>query len=129
MKITLNNGQELTAYMVTGAHRTVQGASRDTLTFVFPVSAGLAELDAAFTPENCEVITLTGDDGSVSLHKGYTIRAELSQKDVITQHGTEATAEQTETRIFVSMSLRTYLETQLASLTDTVDVLVMESLM
>mgnify|MGYP006923192044 CR=1 FL=1 len=129
MKIKLTNGIELNPYIVTGGSRNVQGANRDTLTFVFPVSVGLTAIDEAFTAANCESIIIETDDGVQNVHKGYTIRAELSQKDVTVQNETDEVAGLTETRIFVSMSLRTYLETQLASLTDTVDILVMESLM
>jgi len=129
MKVILTNGAELTPIMATGAHRTVQGASRDTLTFVFPASEGMTELDALFTAGNCESIKLIEDSGDEYIHNGYTIRAELSKKSVEVTAATEDSEAVYEDRITVSMAQRTYAETQLASLTDTVDVLVMESLM
>ena len=129
MKIILANGTELTPILVTGAKRTVQGVSRDTLSFVFPGGAGMEALDAAFTGAACEAITVTGEDGSEYIHTGYTIRAELKKTAVEVLAATADTGAVYEDRITVSMSQRTWAETQLAALTDTVDVLVMESLM
>lgn len=129
MKIILNNGKELSPILVTGGTRMVQGASRDTLNFIFPATEDMAALDSAFSAENCEKITIIGDDGSENIHTGYTIRAELSKASVEVTPATESEAAVFEDRITVSMSQRTYAESQLASLTDTVDVLVMESLM
>lgn len=129
MKVILSNENELTPIVVTGAHRTVQGANRDTLTFVFPASEGMTELDTLFTAENCESIKLVEDSGNEYVHSGYTIRAELSKKSVEVTAATEESEAVYEDRITVSMAQRTYAETQLASLTDTVDILVMESLM
>ena len=129
MKIILNNDAELTPIMVTGGPRHLQGASRDTLSFIFPATEDMMELDVAFSIANCESITIVGDDGSEAIHKGYTIRAELSKKSVEVTPATEEAEAVYEDRITVSMSQRTYAESQLASLTDTVDVLVMESLM
>lgn len=127
MKIILNNGKELSPILVTGGPRMVHGASRDTLNFIFPATEDMAELDSAFSAENCEKITIIGDDGSENIHTGYTIRAELKKDSVEVTPATEEAVY--EDRITVSMSQRTYAESQLASLTDTVDVLVMESLM
>ena len=129
MKITLANGQELTPILVTGGLRHIRGANRDTLSFIFPETADMAELDSAFSAENCENITIIGDGGTENIHKGYTIRAELSKAPVEVSPANEETEAVFEYRITVSMSQRTYTESQLASLTDTVDVLVMEALM
>jgi len=128
MKIILTNGTELTLIMVTGAKRTVQGATRDTLTFMFPASEDMAALDAAFSTAACESITII-DGNEEYIHKGYTVRAELSKKSVEVTPATESTDAVYEDRITVAMSQRTYAESQFASLTETVDVLVMESLM
>ena len=129
MKIILNNGAELTPIMVTGGPRHLQGASRDTLNFIFPATEDMTELDAAFSTANCESITIIGDDGSEAIHKGYTIRAELKKESVEVTPATESEAAVFEDRITVSMSQRTYTESQLASLTDTVDTLVMDALL
>jgi hypothetical protein len=86
-------------------------------------------MNAAFTPEACESITIVGDDGSEAVHKAYTIRAELKKAKEMVTPATEEAEAVYEDRITVSMAQRTYVETQMASLTDTVDVLVMESLM
>ena len=129
MKIILNNGKELSPILVTGGPRMVQGASRDTLTFVFPSDVSMAAIDQAFTADACEHITIIGDDGSENIHTGYTIRAELSKAPVEVSAATAETDAVYEDRVTVSMAQRTYAESHLASLTDTVDVLVMESLM
>lgn len=128
MKIIFANGIELTPIMVTGAKRTVQGATRDTLSFVFSGSEDMAALDAAFSAAACESITVIDNTGEY-IHKGYIVRAELSKKSMEVTPATENTEAVYEDRITVAMSQRTYMESQLASLTDTVDVLVMESLM
>lgn len=115
MNIKLSNGTELSPIMVTGGQKYVQGQSRDTLSFVFPATAGMETLDAAFTAENCESITIVGDDGTENIHKGYTIRAELSKASVETAPATESTPAVYEDRITVAMSQRTYAESQIAA--------------
>jgi len=129
MKIVLTNGTELNPILVTGAKRDVQGAMRDTLSFVFPASQSMEDLDALFSATNCEKITIVEDEETSHIHNGYTVRAELKKATVVTSPATVETAAVTEERITVSMSQRTYVESQMASLIDTVDVLVLESLM
>lgn len=129
MKIILTNGTELNPIVVTGEKRHVQGMLRDVLSFVFPASEGMETLDALFTAANCESITIVGDDESENIHKGYTVRAELSKASVAVEPATAETEAVCEDRITVCMAERTYMESQMASLTDTVDVLVMEILM
>lgn len=129
MKVILTNRTELNPVVVIGGSRYVQGENRDTLTFSFPASESMEALDSAFTSENCEKMTVVEDNGNEFIHKGYTIRAELSKRSVEVTPATGEAAPVYEDRIMVSMSQRTYAESQLASLTDTVDVLVMESLM
>lgn len=129
MNIKLSSGETLSCILVTGCQKYVQGQSRDTLSFIFPGTNSMVDIDGAFTAENCESITIVSDDGSENIHKGYTIRAELSKASVETTPATESTPAIFEDRITVSMSQRTYTESQLASLTDTVDTLVMDALM
>ena len=129
MKIILANGAELAPIVVTGAKKTIQGATRDTLTFVFPETVGMDAIDAAFSDAACESITIINDGGEEFIYKGYTIRAELKKSPMEVTPATEEAEAVTENRVMISMSQRTYVETQLASLVNTVDVLVMESLM
>ena len=129
MNIILSNGTTLSPILVTGGPRYVQGQSRDTLSFIFPATESLEELDSLFTPENCETITVVDEQDAEYIHSAYTVRAELKKEAVEVTPATEEAEAVYEDRITVSMSQRTYTESQLASLTDTVDVLVMESLM
>lgn len=121
MKITLANGTELNPILVTGGTKYVQGQNRDTLNFIFPADAGMETLDEAFTAENCESITIVEDNGNENIHKGYTIRAELSKASVEIASETSETAAVYEDRITVSMSQRTYMESQLAAMQAAMD--------
>lgn len=116
MKIILTDGTELEPILVTGAPRRVQGASRDTLSFVFSASAGLEALDGAFTPENCESVTIVDEEGGENVYNGYTIRAELGKAPVEVSPATAENEAVYEERVTVSMAQRTYAETQLAQL-------------
>lgn len=129
MKVILCNGVELTPNTVTGTKRLVQGASRDTLTFVFPDGTSLDELDNLFTADNCEKITIVDDAGAEFIHNNYVIRAELKRELMEIAPASADEPGTYKSRVTVAMSRRTYQEIQLASLTETVDLLVMDSLM
>ena len=116
MKIKLTNGAELSPIMVTGAQTYVQGAKRDTLSFIFPETESMEALDAAFTEAACKSITIVGDDESEAIHKGYVIRVELKKATIVVSPETAESPAVTEARITVSMAQRTYTETQLAAL-------------
>lgn len=111
MHIKLVDGTELTPLSIYGGGRSVQGAERDTLYFVFPVSEGLETLDSIFTEENCESITITEDSGESYIHKGYTVRAELSKKNMVV--GMKEDEPIYEDRLTVAMAQRTPAENQL----------------
>ena len=128
MKIILANGAELEPILVTGETRNVHGAWRDAISFVFPNEVSMDELDAVFSAQNCESFTVS-DGSHVYIHTGYTIRAELKREPVEVKPATETEAAVVENRVTVTMAQRTYIESVLASLTDTVDTLVMESLL
>lgn len=129
MKIILSDKTEMSPLLVSGDKRFTQGANRDTLTFIFNGNLSLNDVDNKFTSENCETIRIIEDNGNEYIHTGYTIRSELSKKSIEVSPATEATEAIYEDRITISMAQRTYAESQLASLTDTVDTLVMESLL
>lgn len=131
MKIILANGIELKPTGIIGAKRSVQGATRDVLSFVFSAETSMDELDAMFTAENCEVIKIVNGE-RVNIHNAYTVRAELKCEPVLVTPATDSAEAVYENRVTVSMAQRTYVEAQLAqiaALTETVDYLVMESLM
>lgn len=128
MIIKLSNGTELNPISALGEKRYVQGASRDTILFAFSAENTLDNLDRLFTAENCETITIV-DGENEYIHRGYTVRAELKREPVEVTPATESAEAVYENRVFVAMAQRTYSESQIASLTETVDLLVMESLM
>jgi hypothetical protein len=128
MKITLYDGTVLNPLVVTGTAKLVQGATRDVISFVFPGDTDLEELDRIFTPEACRTIIITGN-GEDYVHLGYIIRAELKKIPVEVVPATEDTDAVYEDRVIISMGQQTHLESQVLSLTDTVDVLVLDSLM
>lgn len=129
MKIYLSDDTMLEPITVIGGKRTVQGATRDVLQFVFPMDTSMDNLDSLFTESNCEKIIIEEDDGNQYIHNAYTVRVELKREPLVITPATEDEAAVVEHRVIVAMGQRTYAETQLASLTETVDVLVMESLM
>lgn len=132
MKIYFANATEAEVYQVTGESRFINGQNRDSLTFVMPATNSLDEVDAMFNEAACESMKLV-DGEQEYIHKGYTIRCELKKEQVTLSTNVdtpeEITEDVTEDRIFVTMARRTYSEEQVASLTETVDYLVMESLM
>lgn len=128
MIIKLANGTELNPITVIGAKRNVQGAHRDVLSFVFPAETSLDELDAVFTAENCKSIAIA-DGETEHIHTNYTIRTELKREPVVVTPATDTTDAVYENRVIVAMAQMTYQENQIDSLTETVDMLVMESLM
>lgn len=116
MKITLANGTELNPLLVKGATAHVQGTRRDTLSFIFPATEGITALDEAFTEKACDTITITGDNGDVSTHKGYIIRSEIKKALVEVSPATSENEAVSEERITVVMAQRTYMETKLAEM-------------
>lgn len=112
MHIKLVGGTELSPLSIYGGARDVQGMKRDTLYFVFPVEEGLETLDSIFTEENCETITITEDSGDSYIHKGYTVRAELSKKSMVVDM-TEENEPIYGDRLTVAMAQRTPYEDQL----------------
>lgn len=122
MKIVLANGTELSPITLTGAKRTVQGATRDVLSFVFPAETSMDELDSIFTAKNCETITVVNGENQF-IHKAYTVRAELKREPIMVAPATENTAEVYENRVVISMGQRTYAETQIAEMKAAMDAL------
>ena len=113
MKIRLVNGVELAPILATGGKRTIQGASRDTLSFIFSQDTSLDELDRLFTPENCETITIL-DGEAEFFYNAYVVRAELKREPILVTPATDISADVYENRVVVSMAQRTYMETQFA---------------
>lgn len=116
MKVILANGKELNPILVTGAHTYVQGANRDTLSFIFPATESMEELDKAFSVGACDSITITDDNGNGGIYKAYTIRTKTEKAFVEVVPATADTEAVMEERITVSMAQRTYSESQLYAL-------------
>lgn len=113
--VILADKTELTALEVSGATQYIQGSNRDALTFVFAASEGMEAMDAAFSPDNCETITIR--DGSEEYtHSGYTVRGSLSKAPVLVTPETADAPAVYEDRITVTMGQRTYVETLLAQI-------------
>lgn len=130
MYIILVDGTKLNHIGATGATKYIQGANRDTITFEFDASYSVDELRNLFTEQNCEVIDIvteevvTQGDGTEQIvstdnyHEDYVIRAEVAEKIKEIEPATGTTPAVTETRVFVTMAQRTYMETQLAAITE-----------
>lgn len=149
MHIILKDGTKLNHIGATSTTRYIQGANRDTITFEFDSTYSVDELRNVFTDMNCETINIVTDDvvetvvenedGTTETKSevvytnnywdGYVIRAEVAEKVKEIVPATGTTPSITETRVFVTMAQRTYAETQIASLTETVDILVLENLL
>lgn len=149
MYILLKDGTKLNHIGATGDTRYIQGATRDAITFEFDSTYSVDELRSVFTEMNCEIINIVTDevietvieneDDTTEVKsevvytnnywEGYVIRAEVAEKIKEIEPATGTTPAITETRVFVTMAQRTYAETQIASLTETVDILVLEKLM
>lgn len=133
MHIILANGTKLNHVGATGEMRYFQGANRDTITFEFDETHSVDFLRSVFTEANCEVINIVTDneDGTFTnnYHEGFVIRAEVAEKVKEIAPATGTTPAVTETRVFVTMAQRTYAETQIANLTEVVDVLLLERLL
>ena len=123
MKIILCNEVELTPNTITGTKRLVQGASRDTLTFVFPDGTSLDELDNLFTADNCEKITIVDDAGAEFIHSNYVIRAELKRELMEIAPASADEPGTYESRVTVAMSQRTYQESQYAELQEALNMI------
>ena len=130
MYLILADGTRLDHIGATGTTKYVQGANRDTITFEFDASHSVDELRNLFTEQNCEVIDIVTEevvaleDGTEQIvstdnyHEGYVIRAEVAEKIKEIEPATGTTPAVTETRVFVTMAQRTYMETQLAAITE-----------
>lgn len=126
MKIIFNDNTEKTVFLVMGEQMLVQGANRDTLTFVFDDTYTLDELDNLFTESRCEKIILVDDtqidvDGNIiaeaySVHSGYTVRAGIEKVLELSDEKGENGENVYINRLKVKMSQRTYMENQLKNL-------------
>lgn len=113
--VILADKTELTALEARGATQYIQGSNRDALTFIFEASVGMEALDAAFTAEKCETITIR-DGGEAYTHTGYTVRGGLAKAPVLVTPETAEAPAVYEDRVTVTMGQRTYVETLLAQM-------------
>lgn len=75
-KIRLSNGTEFPCFGVSSRAIFYSGIQRDCLSFYFDTTlVNLADLVAAFTTENCDVITIVDESGEYQ-HYDYQIRNE-----------------------------------------------------
>lgn len=153
--LIFNNGGAIDFVECYSGGEYVQGAQRDVLDFRFdPSVISLDAADKMFSAEECgkltiletkvEQVSVVDEEGNPVvdengdpvmqdverteefLYEDYSLRVALSKQrfHLATENGTEDVEQ-----ISVKMGQLTYVEKQVASLTDTVDVLVLESLM
>ena len=116
MKITLSNGAELAPLAVIGGNRIVYGVIRDALSFVFHEDEEMSDLDAVFTADNCNHITIVEDEGAAYIHNGYTIRHSVSKTLVEVKPATDEAEAVYENRVIVTMAQQTYTESQVVEM-------------
>ena len=119
MIIKLANNDEITAIMVEGGKKYIQGTNRDVLSFHFATdSTTFDALDTAFgTTSNTERITIKTDDGEEALHEGYVLRQSLAKKPVLIAEETSTSPAVYEDRFIVEMAQETYTEKLIRQLT------------
>ena len=114
MQLIMTDGTVLEPIIVTGEKKTVQGARRDVLHFVF-ADVSMDELDSIFSEANCERIRIiNGEEEAV--HSAYTVRAGLTKAKEEAMPATPDAEAVYETRVTVSMAQRTYAESKLAAI-------------
>ena len=129
-KLVFKNGTEIAFIECYSAPEYVQGAERDVLDFRFDASqVSLDDIDKLFTSDQCSHLTIretVGEQTEEFIHENYGVRVALSKQrfTVATEDGAEDVEQ-----ISVKMAQYTVVELQMISLTETVDVLVMESLL
>ena len=130
-KLVFKNGTEVAFIECYSATEYVQGAERDVLDFRFDASqVSLDDIDKLFTSDQCSHLTIRetveGERTEEFIHENYGVRVALCKQRFTL--ATENGAEEVE-QISVKMAQYTVVELQMISLTETVDVLVMESLL
>lgn len=121
MQIKFADETTLDCIQVNGKTQYYQGATRDTLEFVFAKSAGFDALDVAFADEtktaSVTIINDTDPDNpEITVHDGYTLRMSMRMEPVVITPGTSDAPAVTEERITVVMAQLTYIERQLKAL-------------
>lgn len=112
MKITLNDGTELTTLAVNGAGRFFQNAQRDSLEFVFAKNAySFDVLDNFFSDKNkMRKIILMDDNNTQYVYDDYVLRISMTLSPAIIKPETSSEPEETEERISIIMVQQTYME-------------------
>ena len=134
MHLILKDGTKLNHIGATGKQLYAQDANRDSITFIFDDTYTYDELDSKFNEVNCEVIDIVTEAVEVNeegieeivlkdnYHYGFVIKHEISKK-ITTIDGVS------KTEFHVTMAQRTYAETQIADITEVVDILLLENLL
>lgn len=121
MQIKFADDTTLECIQVNGKTQYYQGATRDTLEFVFAKAAGFDALDAAFADETkTSSVTVINDvdaeNPEIGVYDGYTLRMSMRMEPVVITQGTMEAPAVTEERIMVVMAQLTYIEKQLKAL-------------
>lgn len=121
MQIKFADETAMDCIQVNGKTQYYQGATRDTLEFVFAKAAGFDALDAAFADEaKTASITIINDvdaeNPEIGVYDSYTLRMSMRMEPVVITPGTMEAPAVTEERIMVVMAQLTYIERQLKAL-------------
>lgn len=121
MQIKFADETAMDCIQVNGKTQYYQGATRDTLEFVFAKAAGFDALDAAFADETkTSSVTVINDvdaeNPEIGVYDGYTLRMSMRMEPVVITPGTMDAPAVTEERIMVVMAQLTYIEKQLKAL-------------
>lgn len=131
MHVILADGTEIYPMNAVAGKEYIMGYNRDVVTFIFDDSVSMEAIDAIFQEAACETFTIieeTIEQPMVYVHEGYTLRVGLSKEreEVITETATEEAVYMSV--IKVRMAQRTYSETVLQNLQDTVDMMLLAEL-
>ena len=117
MFITLFDGTEIEVIDVAQTNYFVKGANRNVLTIQLKsVELSLSDVEALFTPENCETITYNETEFT-----GYCHPYEFHRTSVMVTPEDAENPATYENRYVVNLAQRTYLETQLEQLRADID--------
>lgn len=128
MIVKLADGTELECLRADGRQVEYQGTVRDCLIFLFDETVSLAQIESAFTVENCRRLELCEDD-NIFVHEDYTLRIAYgrSYKETVI-HNNSVVKENDDAVNYVKMVQTTMAERQLEQQQEVLDALLVAQL-